>query len=322
MRTLKFIAASLMAFGCVALSICGSANGQWPGDHSARSGYYMELNGKAYQRPGDDLGIGLVFDSVTLQTLMNTGDVTGIGGGSGAEVKFGNSGRGRDWEIRTNIGTWSNSMTVDSPSGNQVTSPLITGIDPDQVGFDYDSDLFSIELNMRRCVRPGVTLFAGPRFVSLVEDFDFRTQTEVATPFGPFDLTSSNQFRARNSLIGGQIGAEILMPLNRALYAEAFIRAGGFYNPTEVRTLATTSITTPVETRRSKSTGSFVGEVGGKLHYQLIPNTCTTFVGYEATWIDGVALAPVQAITVGNTGVITSNTPFFHAVLFGINFEY
>ena len=323
MKTFKTIYSLLLAIGCVTVSLCGTANAQWPGDFHSRGGFYLEATGKAYQRPGDDLGIGLVFDAITNETLLTTGGITDMQGGTGGEVRFGFPDRlDRNWELRTNFATWNHSRTIESPNGNQLTSPLIIGIDPDQISFDYDSDIFSIELSHRHCVQPGVVLFAGPRFVSVKEDFTVRTRTEIPTPAGPFLFETDNLFSTRNAMIGGQIGMELNIPVNRAIYVSSFIRAGGYGNPVRSSTRALTTITTPTTTTNYKTTGTFIGETGGKIHFQVIPDVVGGFVGYEATWIDGIALAPVQAFSTGQTGVITSTTPFFHAVIFGVHMDY
>ena len=70
-----------------------------------------------------------------------------------------------------------------------------------------------------------------------------------------------------------------------------------------------------------QSTEAFLGEVGGKVHFDLIPNCLSAYAGYEATWIDGIALAPAN---VGNLGpaVITQNTSFWHAITFGAHMNY
>ena len=71
----------------------------------------------------------------------------------------------------------------------------------------------------------------------------------------------------------------------------------------------------------TRNVGSFVGEVGGKVYFDAIPGSLSFFLGYEATWIDNVALAPVQAQTLTPTEIITGVTPFFHAVTFGAQYR-
>ena len=105
-----------------------------------------------------------------------------------------------------------------------------------------------------------------------------------------------------------------------------FIRTGGYYNPTKVRTSNQAGLVgiPPEEllrTEATKSTGSFLAEVGGKLYLDFAPN-CSLFAGYEATWIDGVALAPPSFLTPETGEVETANTLFMHAVTFGMRFGW
>ena len=105
-----------------------------------------------------------------------------------------------------------------------------------------------------------------------------------------------------------------------------FIRTGGFYNPTKIRTSNQAGIIgiPPDElfrTEDTKSTGSFLAEVGGKVYLDFAPN-CALFAGYEATWIDGIALAPPSFLSIDSREVETANTLFMHAITFGMRFGW
>ena len=102
------------------------------------------------------------------------------------------------------------------------------------------------------------------------------------------------------------------------------MRLGGYYNPTEVTTEDTDLISGTVTHRQTKSTGSFLGEVGGRLYVDFVPNCFSGYVGYEANWIDGIALAPAQflAATTATPSIDTANTAFFQGVTFGLKFTY
>jgi len=56
------------------------------------------------------------------------------------------------------------------------------------------------------------------------------------------------------------------------------------------------------------------------VYADIVPNTASLYVGYEATWIDGIAVAPAQLIPSNFGGVETANTVFFQAVTFGFSF--
>ena len=55
--------------------------------------------------------------------------------------------------------------------------------------------------------------------------------------------------------------------------------------------------------------------------WTFLPNCISGYVGYEATWIDGIALAPANVTLVGGA-IDTNNTSFFEAVTFGMQILY
>lgn len=331
MKTFKFIASTLLALGCVGAVLTGFADAQIHGNFNRSSGFYTEVTGKVLQRPGGGRLFNVVTDAITSQPLLTSTDIMDLGGGAGAEAKIGWRNRvGGHWEIRTSLGKLENNRNnIVAPSLGGVTSPFFVSPEPgevvtvDSVNYDYTSEFYSIEL-MRRCsTEPGFTWFWGPRFISLKEEFNFGTFSD----FGLATVTTNNQFTTSNSLIGGQVGLELNLPVGRNFICNGFIRTGAYGNPTVTKTKVTT--TGPFgpqgdgpTTKQDKGIGSFVGEVGGTLYYQIVPNVCSSFVGYEATWIDGVALAPTQALSVGETEPVTNNTPFWHSINFGLRFEF
>ncbi len=318
----KFLAflTALLAFSTLAVVPESDAVAQWPTDFTAPIHYYGEISAKIYDRPGSKLGISLITDELTNETLLTTDQITDLGGSAGAEVRFGAAGQyGRTWEIRSNIVNWNNSRNVE---GENLLSPLAPDFSPDRVDTDYNSDFFSIEFSLKRTALPGLTLLAGPRYISLNEDFSFATETIFDTPSGGFLFETSNSFETRNSLYGFQIGAELNKPISRNIYINGFVRAGGYGNPTKFTTSSSTTIMDEVTLRQSKNTGSFVGEVGGRVYTDIIPGNLSGFVGYEATWIDGVALATNQIGFQESGEVLTAVTPFFQAITIGIGFRH
>ena len=66
----------------------------------------------------------------------------------------------------------------------------------------------------------------------------------------------------------------------------------------------------------TRTVGTFLGEVGGRVHFDIVPGNVSVFAGYEATWLDQVGLAPAQFLA-GLGSVTVSNTPFIHGIVFG-----
>ncbi len=298
---------------------------QWP-QTTKDPRWTVEFGAKAYDRPGAELGLPLITDGVTMETLFDSNQASELGSAGGAEVKFGFvNKRGREYEIRTIIADWEQDFEI---NGANLRSPFFptAGSEPTTVNYDYDSDYFSIEVMSRRAISPGITFMFGPRFVSTKDKVRFAGSLLVDPGDGsqPVVVVETTTTEATNALIGAQAGFEFNIPLTQDVYVSSFIRTGGYMNPTEVTSVTNNNVSftqNPLE-KRTKSTGSFLAEVGGRLYVDIIPNGMASYVGYEATWIDGLAVAPDQLVTPAGGGIETANTPFFHAVTFGINFNY
>lgn len=310
----------LLAVILIAFSNDAFGQSNWPRDFQNLGASFFEFGAKAYDRPGDDTGTPVLTDSVNNAVILNSGDLTDLGGGAGAEIRFGNvSKHGQQWEIRTFLTNWTDEVNLEQPN---LASPLALGLDLDTVDILYDSEIYSIEFSLKRQITPGITLLWGPRFLSFNEDLDFDTESNIPIPpFGTMDIDSENSIDTRNALLGGQFGALINVPISRDLYINGFIRSGGYLNFTELTSFNGTNVADPVSNSITRNVGSFVGEVGGKVYFDAIPGSLSFFLGYEATWIDNVALAPVQAQTLTPTEIITGVTPFFHAVTFGAQYR-
>ena len=324
MRTFTLVATVIVLLANAAF--VSTTHAQWPSVATKDPRWTVEFGGRAYQRPGDELGLPLITDGITMESLFDSGQASELGTTVGAEIKFDFvTQRGREIEIRTIIADWQQDFLIE---GANLRSPFFTtpGSEPTSVDYSYGSDFFSIEVMGRRAVSPGITFMFGPRIVSTKDQVQFSGSLLVDPGDGslPVNFTSTQITEATNILIGLQAGFEFNLPVSNSIYLNGFIRTGGYTNPTEVTTTTFDNVSTvmPV-TRQLKSTGSFLGEVGGRIYGDIVPNCCSAYFGYEATWIDGIALAPAQLLMpTGTTGVETANTPFFQAVTFGLNFTF
>ncbi|MEM9413684.1 MAG: hypothetical protein AAGA30_21430, partial [Planctomycetota bacterium] len=281
---------------------------------------FFELSGKVYERPGDDFGFPIIVDTTTMGSLLDSGDLTSIGGGGGAELRFGSTGpRGENWEIRSFLANWSDVYGFEQ---DNLSSPLSPDLDPGEIDLTYDSQIFSLEFNFRKPVAPGIQFITGPRIISLTEQIEFTTETIIPNPpFPDSQVNSENNLEVDNTLLGGQIGALINYPISRDIYVHGFIRAGGYANFMDLLAEGDTSLTDPTSISLNRTDAAFVGETGGKIYYDVIPGIMAGFVGYEATWIDNVALAPTNATTLTPTEIVSGVTPFYHAITFGVNWR-
>jgi hypothetical protein len=226
-----------------------------------------------------------------------------------------------------NIFTQSATKTVD-PTGPTNTADWLVMYAPGSFwqtqDFPYQgmawkdsTNLYSAEANGRLDLSPRVTVLGGLRWLQLNDTLvgwltpadrnapDWKagcliglppspsctlsgvSSTEAASPYAPFWTA-----KTRNNLYGGQIGVDAkLLELGR-FSVDGLIKAGLFDNN------ATQSALVSMEkklypTQATTNRPAFVGEAELQLKYQLAKGLAFK-LGYEALWLDGVALAPGQ----------------------------
>ena len=286
----------------------------------------VEVAGKVFDRPGDESSAPVVFNSVTNATLLDNERATDFGSQFGIEVKFTVPSRydtSSGFEFRTVLVNWDEENSLIGP--NLASDFFPDALNPPETfDFDIESDYYSFELVKKRSVLRGLTASGGVRYISTS---DLISTTSTSTTAGVVG-TQLNDFEATNSLVGLQFGLEYNQPVAQSVFVTIFGRAGGYYNGTEFNTATSASDTagvtdtTETTTSRFQSTESFVAELGGRVNFRVIPNSgFTTFIGYEATAIDGIALAAANAAPLA-TGIDTNNTVFFQAITFGAQFVY
>ncbi len=318
MRVLKTLLA-VAVIACCAQTV----RAQWPDTTGTSNGrFWMEANAKFLDRPGSQLGLPLITNDVTREVLLTSDQITDLNTDAGAEVRFGSHSKllGIDWEIGGQFGGWDSTYSFDGPD---LVSPFFPDLDPGNVGINYTSDFSSLELSWRKAVVPGLTFTTGPRYFRMVEEMVSTTRTTFDTVLGPVDLDTNNTVTARNSAVGWQLGLEYNQPVTRDVYLQGFVRTSGLLNAARVTRSDVTSITDLTSETRDKDTGMFIGTTGGRIYFSILPRNLYSYAGYEATWIDGVAIAPTQLLfTSGPESLPTSNTIFWHAITFGLRFTY
>jgi hypothetical protein len=316
----------MVALICSALVLCaaGTAQAQWDVFHNDTPRWKMEASVLALDRPGDDNGIPLITNSLTRETLFQSGQATDLNGTAGVDISVQFHPYGVvEMEIEGSFARWD---TAHDFFGPNLSTPFLPDLSPDEINYRYDSDLFSIELNGRREIAPGLTFLLGPRFVYLAETVQTNTSTQIvpAPPLPVFDFETETIIDTKNPLVGAQLGAEWDFLLTRDIRIHSFIKAGGYANFSSATRRNTVTGFDPDLVESTKSAGSFVGETGGRIYFDIYPRACSLYLGYEATWIDNVALAPVQFVTVNNpnSDVILGVTPFIQGGVFGLEFVY
>jgi hypothetical protein len=296
---------------------------QWAYYNNDSSRFSIDASVILLDREGDDNNVALIQNDLTLAPLLTSGQATDLNTTAGIEMAMMFHGpAGREIEIESSYAQWD---TAFSFFGENLETPFLPNLNPHDINYAYDSQLFSIEVNIRREWTPGLTFLIGPRFLSLQEHTEFDSQTTIIIPPPQpnVEFVTRNVIDTTNPLIGGQIGMEWDFQLSRDLYVNSYIKAGAFGNAARATLTSETTIQALLEERRTKNSGAFVGEVGGRLNYSIFPSALSAFVGYQAMWIDGVALAPPQFINVNNDGALfVANTPFFHGAVFGLEARY
>ena len=151
------------------------------------------------------------------------------------------------------------------------------------MGWAYGTNLYNAELNARWDLCSRVTMLAGFRWIDLSENL-------VGTVSGrtePFWNTAT-----RNNFFGLQIG-ELLKIWNCGRFSiDGQMKAGLFDNHAKATSIV--SIYRQL-CPASASTNhlAFAGEIGLQCKYQAT-NRLLLKAGYEALWLQGVALAPCQ----------------------------
>ena len=254
---------------------------------------------------------------------------TNGGSSPGLEIKYGFEGPGhRQLEFRTILADFDTETNVPGPG---LASPLFPGAGVANFNYGYDTDLLSFELTAGRDLVPGIRYSFGPRYVSFKETVTSTIDSVgVPAPIGVVPAVAATTVASReatNGLIGFQAGLDIKYPIAQQIYTTGFIKTGGYYNPTEVHSSQGTFVngalfdSVPGQTS-TLSTGSFLAEVGGRLYVDLYEDKISAYAGYEAMWIDGVALAPQAFLSPPGSDVDTRNTVFFQAVTFGLRMDF
>ena len=157
--------------------------------------------------------------------------------------------------------------------------------------WDYATKLYNAELNVRWNPSSRVTMLAGFRWVNLGENL-VGTLDPPTFPWESSTWTFWNT-TTTNNLYGFQIGADGKLLERGRFSIGGLVKAGIFDNNAEQTTEV--SVIAKQERTASASTNhaAFVGETGLQCKYQVTERLLLR-AGYEAIWLQGVALAPGQ----------------------------
>lgn len=189
------------------------------------------------------------------------------------------------------------------------------------MAWNYDTKLYNAELNVRWNPYSRLTLLVGFRWVRLYENL--QGSLVPSEGFKPFWNTSTT-----NYLYGLQIGADGKIWERGRFSIKGLVKAGAYVNNAEESTgVSIFKVVRPSSTTTNHA--AFVGEIGLQCKYQVSKGLALK-VGYEALWLEGVALAPgqiqetyttkpsdaVNALGVSGSGV------FFHGATAGLEYSF
>ncbi len=318
----KFITIIAIVIGFISLAP-SRTQAQWPYATDVNPRWSLEMGARIFDRPGDDAAIPIATNSVTNEVLFDSQQATDLNTTAGIDLRVNFTGHHYDnnWEFRTIIADFDANTQLEGPN---LEIDLLPGFSPDLVDYNYNSRLWSFELNHKRPSGAGLNWLCGPRFISLKEETTTQVEQLVITDFGPFNAMGTAEIQTNNSLYGLQAGFEYNLPVSQSVYFSVIGKVGGFYNPASQSRVDFNNFDPDVIlSGNSRSVGSYLGEVNARLYFEVIPSCVSLFMGYDAMVIGEVAIAPDQYFASDPSGSLnTSGTPFFQSITFGVQMQH
>lgn len=209
------------------------------------------------------------------------------------------------------------------------------------------TNLYSAEANARLDLSSRVTMLAGLRWLQVNDNLQGTlTPADLAAPTWKQTNSDYNLFQVAqiplngpvenyppfwttgttNNLYGVQIGADGKMLELGRFSLDGVIKIGLFDDDAEQSTgVSLKKIVNPSQATTNHAT--FAGEASLRLKYQLSKGLALE-AGYEALWLDGVALAPGQIqetstqATVRALGVNCASNVLFQGGTFGLEYSF
>lgn len=276
----------------------------------------FNISFRAFDRPNEGDRQAVAVNQVSNQAVLLNNDVSELGGGLGPDISyiFGSE-YACKYEVRGFFINWDNQ---NSRSGANITSPLIPGASFQRFQTDYNSEMFSIELNQRNDLTDYFTSILGVRYLSLNEQLDFVGSGTLAPPNPPLPLTVTSTTETKNPLLGLQAGGETRFMLTQGIHMDATVKGGIYSNSARQSNVSGTNFTPGVSRGGSNNDVTLLGEFSLRLHYDLIVNHMSAFIGYDAIYLQGVAIAPRNVQL--NTGIDDQENIGFNGINFGLRF--
>jgi hypothetical protein len=194
------------------------------------------------------------------------------------------------------------------------------------MAWGYTSRLYNTEVNARWDLWSRVTLLAGFRWINLSEELLGTLPPERTVPFWDTEV--------KNNLYGFQIGAEGEL-LKRGRFSIGGVGKAGLFDNRAEETTTVSIFRILFAESDSTDHVAFVDEIGVHCKYQLTQRLSLR-AGYEAIWLQGIALAPgqisetvihgsghlPQEIYIQPLGVSCGSGVFYHGATAGVEFSF
>ncbi|TWU37289.1 hypothetical protein [Novipirellula artificiosorum] len=190
-------------------------------------------------------------------------------------------------------------------------------------GSQYDVEYWSLEANKTLVGWDVAKILYGARYIDYSEEFN----QSVVNGNGVQGFMKST---TGNSLVGGQIGLDMLYPVSCHGYMDLRGRAGAYMNIADADMIAVSFAAAPnnasgVLMNDDDIDLAGVFEIGTGYRYQL-GEMLSVRAGVEAWYITGIASAPEQMVSVINAGprqnVDTGESFFVLGYNFGVQVKY
>jgi hypothetical protein len=198
-------------------------------------------------------------------------------------------------------------------------SPILTAVATGGAGikFNYDSRIQSAEANLRCDLGDRFSLLGGFRYIDLHEQFD---GSFVAAGPGDGRFITSN---TDNHLYGFQLGGELTVLRLQKIHVGGSAKAGIFSNQSDLNLYGGAE---GPWVGGIKGQAAFLGEVNLVGSY-LINESIAVRLGYQAMWLQGLALAVDQIqmpATIGPPGwnPDTKGSLFYHGAYLGVEISF
>lgn len=178
---------------------------------------------------------------------------------------------------------------------NEFVAPNLIAVANTVMRFDYDSDLYNIELNMRRSLHDRAVFVVGARWIELTE----RLSVQGGDPSLSVPVSEQFAVGTKNDLYGGHVGLDLLIVDSERIQITGFGRVGVFANYAEQSTVNQIGVIDPdtqpagFSSDANTWTTSLAFEVGLTSSCQ-ITDRIRILGGYRLMWLSQVALAPAQ----------------------------